>query len=99
LLPCDIKLVNWEEGNHTVNDYPNPRGEIHLSCDSLVIGYYKQPEKTREDFYQDNNGKRWIRSGDIGEFNSKGKLKVIKKKAQIWLRSSITLHFFTLQDH
>jgi long-chain acyl-CoA synthetase len=73
-LYFDIKLVNWEE--YTVNDHPNPRGEIHVSSESLVAGYYKQPEKTKEDFYQDNNGKRWFRSGDIGEFNYQGLLKV-----------------------
>ena len=76
MLAFDVKLVNWEKGQYTVNDYPNPRGEIHVGGDGVVAGYYKQPEKTKEDFYQDNEGKMWFRSGDIGEFNSKGVLKV-----------------------
>ena len=25
---CDIKLINWEEGNYRISDKPNPRGEI-----------------------------------------------------------------------
>lgn len=27
---CDIKLVNWDEGNYKVTDKPNPRGEIYV---------------------------------------------------------------------
>ena len=75
LMFCDVKLVNWEEGNYTVNDYPNPRGEIHVGGDNVAAGYYKQPEKTKTDFYQEN-GKWWFRTGDIGEFTPKGALMV-----------------------
>ena len=25
---CDIKLVNWDEGNYRSTDKPNPRGEV-----------------------------------------------------------------------
>ena len=28
LQGVQIQLVNWDEGNYTVNDQPNPRGEI-----------------------------------------------------------------------
>lgn len=28
LQVCDIKLVNWEEGNYRITDKPRPRGEI-----------------------------------------------------------------------
>jgi len=59
-----------------VNDTPNPRGEIHVGGDNVAVGYYKQPEKTKEDFYEEN-GKWWFRTGDIGEFTSNGTLKVI----------------------
>ena len=75
-MPCtDVKLVNWEEGNYNVNDYPNPRGEIHIGGDNIAVGYHKKPELTRSEFYEEN-GKRWFRTGDIGEFNPDGTIKV-----------------------
>lgn len=75
LTCCDIKLVNWEEGNYRVKDRPYPRGEIHVGGANVVVGYYKQPEKTREDFYEED-GKRWFRTGDIGQFHTEGVLQV-----------------------
>ena len=75
---CDIKLVNWEEGNYRVDNWPcNPRGEIHVGGNNVAMGYYKLPEKTMEDFYLDEMGVRWFRTGDIGEMNPQGHLKVI----------------------
>ena len=75
LTCCDIKLVNWEEGNYRVKDRPYPRGEIHVGGANVVVGYYKQPGKTKEDFYEED-GKRWFRTGDIGQFHTEGVLQV-----------------------
>jgi len=93
LMLCDIKLVNWEEGNYTVNDYPNPRGEIHVGGDNVAAGYYKQPEKTKTDFYQEN-GKWWFRTGDIGEFTPKGALMVL----HIYTLISLNNSFFNMGE-
>lgn len=72
----DLRLVNWDEGNYTVKDKPYPRGEIVLGGDNISVGYYKMPEKTQEDFFEENN-KRWFRTGDIGEIHRDGVLKII----------------------
>ena len=34
---------------------------------SITTGYYKNPEKTAEDYFTDNSGRRWFKSGDIGQ--------------------------------
>jgi long-chain acyl-CoA synthetase len=75
LTCCDVKLVSWEEGNYRIKDWPNPRGEIHIGGSNVAVGYYKQPEKTKEEFY-DENGRHWFRTGDIGEFSQEGFLQV-----------------------
>lgn len=72
---CEIKLVNWEEGDYRVTDKPQPRGEIHIGGVLVAPGYYKNPEKTRLEFYEEN-GVRWFRTGDIGEFSPTGTLQV-----------------------
>merc|ERR1711899_169957 len=58
-----IQLINWDEGNYTVNDQPNPRGEIVLGGGNVASEYFRLPEKTNEDFYKDENGLRWFRTG------------------------------------
>ena len=35
LQGVQIQLVNWDEGNYTVNDQPNPRGEIVIGGKNL----------------------------------------------------------------
>jgi len=82
LTCCDIKLVNWEEGNYRVKDRPYPRGEIHIGGNNVVKGYYKQPDKTREDFYEEN-GRHWFRTGDIGEVHTDGALKIVDRKKDL----------------
>ena len=76
LTCCDIKLVSWVEGDYRINDWPNPRGEIHIGGSNVAVGHFKQPEKTMKAFYEEN-GRRWFRTGDIGEFTQEGFLKVI----------------------
>lgn len=40
------------------------------------MGYYKLPGKTADDFF-DEDGKRWFKTGDIGEMHPDGVLKII----------------------
>lgn len=41
------------------------------------MGYYKNEAKTKTDFFEDENGQRWLCTGDIGEFDPDGCLKII----------------------
>ena len=82
LMDVDIKLVNWEEGNYRVTDKPNPRGEVHLGGDNVAVGYYNNAEETEANFYEEN-GRRWFKTGDIGEFDSDGVLKIIDRRKDL----------------
>ena len=82
LMNVQIKLVNWDEGGYRITDKPHPRGEIHIGGDNVALGYFKNEEKTKEDFY-DEDGRRWFRTGDIGEAHDDGVLKIIDRKKDL----------------
>lgn len=82
LMNVDIKLVNWDEGNYRVKDKPNPRGEIHVGGDNVAVGYFRRDEETAECFYE-ADGRRWFRTGDIGEILPDGVLKIIDRKKDL----------------
>jgi len=78
----DIKLVNWEEGNYKVTDPEGPRGEIYIGGGNVAKEYYKMPEKTEEDFFK-QNGKRWFKTGDIGQLMDDGSIKIVDRKKDL----------------
>lgn len=47
------------------------------------MGYYKKDAKNQEDFFVDENGQRWFCTGDIGEFQEDGCLKIIDRKKDL----------------
>lgn len=73
-----IRLINWEEGNYFVTNKPYPQGEILIGGDNVAVGYYKMDVETKENFFEED-GVRWMRSGDIGEIQEDGALKIIGK--------------------
>lgn len=73
---CDIRLCTWEEGGYRVTNKPHPQGEIIIGGDSVSRGYYKLEKKTAEDFFEEE-GRRWFKTGDIGEVHPDGVLKII----------------------
>ncbi|KAK6632107.1 hypothetical protein RUM44_007137 [Polyplax serrata] len=81
-IGCDIRLVDWDEGNYRVKDKPYPRGEIIIGGNNVSSGYYKLPDKTKEDFFEEN-GRKWFKTGDIGEVHPDGSFKIIDRKKDL----------------
>lgn len=82
LTSNDIRLVNWEEGGYRIQNKPYPQGEILVGGDNVSEGYYKMKDKTSEEFF-DEDGRRWFKTGDIGEVHPDGVLKIIDRKKDL----------------
>ena len=66
-----------------MTDSPQPRGEILIGGGNVASRYYKLPGKTEEEFTVDEHGRRWFRTGDIGQFDQCGTLKIIDRKKDL----------------
>lgn len=49
-------------------------GEIWISGPTIMLGYLDKPEETAETIVTDENGVRWIRTGDLGYMTEEGLL-------------------------
>jgi long-subunit acyl-CoA synthetase (AMP-forming) len=54
-------------------------GEVLIKSDVVMLGYRNLPEKTAESFTADG----FLRTGDIGEFDEDGYLKIVDRKKEL----------------
>ncbi|KAF6525321.1 hypothetical protein HZS61_011116 [Fusarium oxysporum f. sp. conglutinans] len=70
----DVKLVSIPDIGYST-DAEVPQGEIWLKGVPIIKEYYDDPEETEKALTHDG----WFKSGDIGEFDENGHLRVIDR--------------------
>lgn len=58
-------------------------GEVQIQSPAQMLGYYKEPEKTAEAFTEDG----WFRTGDLGEVDEEGRLKLTGRLKELFKTS------------
>lgn len=77
-----VRLIDWPEAGYSINDKPNPRGEILIGGLMITRGYYKLDDQTTLNYFNEN-GFRWFITGDIGEVFPDGTFKIIDRKKDL----------------
>ena len=74
----EIKLVDFPDAGYHSTNKP-PQGEIWIRGASVTSGYLNLEKETKESFTDDG----WFKTGDIGEFDSAGQLRIIDRKKNL----------------
>lgn len=72
----DLAILGAEDGFAQ----PEEAGEVIALSRFAMSGYWSNPQATEEAFWTDRQGRRWLRSGDIGRIDDQGYLTITDRK-------------------
>jgi acyl-CoA synthetase (AMP-forming)/AMP-acid ligase II len=85
----DIRLID-DQGNEV------PQGEagevVGRSPAAMMTGYHNQPGKTSEAEWYDAQGRRYIRTGDVGRFDEDGFLTLLDRKKDMIISGGFNIY-------
>ncbi len=84
----DIRLID-DEG---VEVLPGEAGEVVGHSAGMMTGYFGRPEKTRQAEWFDAQGKRFIRTGDVGRFDADGFLTLFDRKKDMIISGGFNVY-------
>ncbi len=84
----DIRLID----DHGVEVRAGEAGEVVGHSGGMMTGYHGQPDKTREAEWFDPQGKRFIRTGDIGRFDDDGFLTLFDRKKDMLISGGFNVY-------
>jgi len=90
----DIRIIDHE-------DKELPRGEvgeIAARGPFLMPEYYKLPEKTAEDLWVDEQGRTYLKTGDVGRLDEEGFLYVMDRKKDMIVSGGINIFASDIEE-
>jgi acyl-CoA synthetase (AMP-forming)/AMP-acid ligase II len=89
IMPCGREVQGFEVRlvDEAGQDVPNGHvGELWIRCDSLMSGYWRQPERTQEVL-----GGGFLRSGDLGMRDADGNIRVVDRKRDMIISGGLNI--------
>jgi long-chain acyl-CoA synthetase len=74
----ELKLVDFLDAGYSTANTP-PQGEVWIRGGAVTDGYIDNEKETKESYTEDG----WFKTGDIGEFDSRGQLRIIDRKKNL----------------
>ncbi|QLC20896.1 acyl--CoA ligase [Parasphingopyxis sp. CP4] len=84
----EIRLID-EEGKEVPQ---GEIGEIVGRSGTIMKGYHNRPEQTRETEWYDEEGNRYIRTGDVGRFDEDGFLTLMDRRKDMIISGGFNIY-------
>jgi long-chain acyl-CoA synthetase len=67
-------------------------GELLVSGPQVMQGYWRRPEETAAVFYDDEDGRRWLRTGDLARLDEDGFTYIVDRKKDLIIVSGYNVY-------
>jgi long-chain acyl-CoA synthetase len=84
----EIRLIGGDDREVA----PGAVGEVVGRSGAMMTGYHNRPDKTRESEWYSPQGDRYIRTGDVGRFDSDGFLTLMDRKKDLIISGGFNLY-------
>ncbi len=95
LMCVDVEI--WDDD---CNELPTGEiGEIVFSGDTMMNGYLPDDNVKESGIYIDSNGKKWVRTGDMGYLDEDGFIFFSGRKKRIIIIAGYNIYPATIEEH
>lgn len=77
---------------------PYERGMITLTCNTMMKGYYASPQLDSEVFFYDGEGRKWLKTGDIGYMDCDGYVYFVDREKRMVKISGVNVYPQEIED-
>lgn len=84
----DVRIVRDDGSEAAAGEI----GEVAGRSESMMLGYHNLPAKTQEVYWYDRDGRRFLRTGDIGAFDEDGFLILRDRKKDMIISGGFNVY-------
>lgn len=92
LGPSEVRIVDPATG---IEVAPGDVGEVQCRGETVMIGYYRNPEATRETITSEG----WLRTGDLGTLTSDGYLSITGRLKEMFKSGGSNVYPVEIEQH